>query len=324
MLDKYRKVRYNKKEIKHSSAFAQNFPKKAIKETERNDMTYAEFLDALELVLYLELEIVENIHRVQVLKNNGVKLDGFSYEINGNKACPTVYVNHYYKESLNEKDLQRIAKQILQIQRGSQVLEESDLLQLLDYEEIKDHIFYRLISKEKNKELLETLPHILWMDLAVVFYFEIPEHMIERASALISFAQLKEWGISMPELYRMASENMDKIWTSLVPMECFLEKFGLSLQHSGIYLLQTGKTNYGAAVILNPNILEQCYETLGEDFYVLPSSVHEVLILPLSMAPEKEEVDKMIQEVNESCVDAEDFLGDHAYRYFSEFGALEL
>lgn len=287
-------------------------------------MTYAEFLDALELALYLELEIVENIHRVQVLKNNGVKLDGFSYEMNGNRICPTVYVNYFYKESLNEKDLQKLAKQILQFQRGSQIVEESDFLQLLNYEEVKDRIYYRLISRDKNEELLETLPHILWMNLAVVFYFEIPEDIIEQASALITHIQLEEWGISMTELYRIASENMGKIWTNLVPMESFLEKFGLELKHSGIYLLQTEKKHYGAAVILNSNILEQCYKILGEDFYVLPSSVHEVLILPLSMAPEKEEVDKMIQEVNENCVDAEDYLGDRAYRYFSELGALEL
>ena len=69
---------------------------------------------------------------------------------------------------------------------------------------------------------------------------------------------------------------------------------------------------YGAASVLA--IAEQAEEQIGA-FYMLPSSVHEVLLLPESMGISYEEAALMVQEVNSSEVGPEDFLSDTVYRY---------
>ena len=67
------------------------------------------------------------------------------------------------------------------------------------------------------------------------------------------------------------------------------------------------------------NLMDKIADFLGEDFYILPSSTHEVLLLPESRAPSKEELDQRIQEVNREALEPEDYLSDHAY-YYSRSG----
>ena len=80
----------------------------------------------------------------------------------------------------------------------------------------------------------------------------------------------------------------------------------------------------GAAVLTYPGFLEQAAEQLGGDFYVLPSSIHEIILLPErgDMCPR--ELENMVQEVNATQVAPEDKLSDNVYHYDSEAKAFEL
>lgn len=311
-----------KKDIKHSGAF--RIPSPLLQAKKGNKMTYKAFLDLLEQSVCRKLEKQEKIRRIEILKNNGVKLDGFSYWKEGHREQPTIYVNHYYRQDMEEQELDEIADLIVKIQRDSILAPENNLAQVLEFPKMKDRIYYRLISREKNEELLAQVPWLPWLDLALVFYLRIPEHIIKNATALIHTAHMEHWGLTLGELYRTASENMKKISVLLKPMEEFLEDYHLEALNSGMYVLSTEKKEFGAAVLISPEVQKMCFERFKEDYYVLPSSVHELILLPVSLAVSRRDLEELVQEVNSFCVSEEDYLGDHVYRYSSVLGQVKL
>lgn len=285
-------------------------------------MTYEYFLLQLEEKIHAYLEENETVRRVQVLKNNGVRLDGFCYRTEGHKEQPTVYVNQYYKKEISDTELESIAKLVIGTLRDSRLTQEKDLTQVLDYEKMKGHIFYRLISRSENEELLKDIPWIPWLDLALVFYLRIPEHIMSNATALIHTSHMEYWGISRKKLYRTAVENMMAVPMLLDPMESFLEGYGLIVPESGMYVLRCDQKEFGAAAIVNPRVMKACHQEIGEDYYVLPSSIHEVILFPKSLATCRKDLDELVQEVNASCVNREDYLSDHAYLYCARSGKM--
>lgn len=285
-------------------------------------MTYAYFLMRLEQLITDALDTGEKVRRVQILKNNSVKMDGFSYHLEGHREQPTVYVNHFFQKDMKDEELPAVAEKILKIQRSSILHPQKNLSQVLVYENMKKQIYYRLISKNTNEELLSQIPWIPWLDLAIVFYLRVPDHILEHATALIHTSHMEHWGITMKELYRVAAENMSELPVQLEPMETFLEGYGFEPLSSGMHVLSIGKKEFGAAAILNPKILRKCYRRLGEDYYVLPSSIHEVILLPKSLTVNPSGLDDLVREVNEKCVRQEEILSDHAYFYDGTLGQL--
>ncbi len=280
-------------------------------------MTYEDFLNNLEKRLHKKLHKGEQIRPIQVLKNNGLKLDGFSYRIPGHREQPTVYVNDYYKEDITLEKIDQIANLVLHIQRTCKLFSDQEVTEVLNYEQMKGRIFYRLISREKNETLLEQVPWLPWLDLAIVFYLRIPEYMINNATALIRMEHLEYWGIGMEELYQAAAVNMSCASVVFEPMEHFLDYYGLESLTSGMYVLTNKRKEYGAAVIVDPKVQRMCFQVFQEDYCVLPSSIHELILFPKSLAFEQQELNLLVQEVNASCVSEEDYLSGHVYYYSS-------
>lgn len=286
-------------------------------------MSYECFLDCLEKELLKRKGREERIHRVRILKNNGLKLDGFSFQVRGHREQPTVYVNHYYKEAIQKSELEATAELVIGIMRDSILGPEQGLEHLLDYEKMKGQIYYRLISREQNPELLEEIPHIPWLDLELVFYIKIPEHMVKHATALIRLNHMEHWGVTLQELYHTAQENMAEVRTFLCPMERVLGGYDIPDMDSGLYVLSNLQKEFGAAVIVDPKVQKMCARRFGEDYYILPSSIHEVLLLPASAPVSRDELDALVCEVNGNYVSREDILSGHAYLYHALSGEID-
>lgn len=286
-------------------------------------MTYEYFLVRLEQKILERLEEGEAVKKVRVLKNNGVELDGFSYYVEGHRERPTVYVNHYYQEELTEAELVEIADAVLKMQRECGLLPQQGIEQMMDFHRMRKRIRCRLISRERNEALLGEVPWLPWLDLAIVFYMQVPEQVVEHATALIYTGHMDYWGVTLEEVYRAAAENMAEIRVFLEPMEAFLGDMGFEPLSSGMHILSNSRKMFGAGVIISPKVQRMCLEQLGESFYILPSSVHELILLPESLAGPRAELDQLIQEVNEACVSQEEYLSDHAYYYSAERETVE-
>ncbi|MDE7059185.1 MAG: hypothetical protein K2P03_10900 [Lachnospiraceae bacterium] len=281
-------------------------------------MTYEEYLTKLEQIILKKLHKGEDIRKIQVLKNNNLQLDGFSYRVPGHREQPTVYVNQYYEENILDEKIDHIAELVLHTLRTCKLFSTQEVMEVLDFEQMKSRIYYRLISREKNRALLEQIPWLPWLDLAIVFYLRIPEYMIDNATALIRTEHLDYWKIEQKELYEAAAINMAGTAVLFEPMEHFLERYGLETLTSGMYVLTNKRKEYGAAAIVDPKVQRMCALKLQGDYCVLPSSIHELIVFPKSLAFDKEELNLLVQEVNASCVREEDYLSGHAYFYSSE------
>ena len=212
---------------------------------------------------------------------------------------------------------------ILGIQRESMSFSSNDLEQVLDFERMKKRIFFRLVSKEKNAELLEKVPYVEWQDLALIFYLKIPEEIVKHATAVIHTNHMERWGVGVEELYHTAKINMEEMPLFLHPIEDFLKDYGLEDFGSGMHVLSNQQKEFGAAVIVDPKVQKMCADRMKGDYYVLPSSIHEVILLPARQEYERKELDEMIRDVNGQCVSREEYLGNHAYYYSVALGKLE-
>ncbi len=285
-------------------------------------MTYHQFVQAVEERVR---GCVKGNHAVRVhtaQKNNGVWRKGITIEEKGINVSPTIYLEEYYQQFRRGISLESITADILKLYGELRFQTPWRGERLRIYQDVRDKIVYRLISRKRNQELLKEIPYVPYLDLAIVFavILEIDPHGI--ATMLIRKEQIREWGIEKEEVYRQACENTWKILpVDFQTMRAVIEELTMVLWRENelkLCVLTNQIKKYGAAAVLYEGQLEAVGQLLGENYYVLPSSVHEMLILPESCAPEVEQMNQMIAEINEAVVDPEEVLGDHVYYYDRE------
>ncbi|MCD8096496.1 MAG: DUF5688 family protein [Lachnospiraceae bacterium] len=278
-------------------------------------MTYDRFLDLLEEEIRGRLLQGEQVRRVHVLKNNNVHLDGFSCMLPGRREQPTVYVNNFYRSSPDPGYIREIAQTVLSLQRESRALPGEEVKKLLESDRARELIYCRLISAARNTELLEQVPCKRWLDLAIVYYLKIPDHIIKNATALVHKEHMLSWGMTPEELHETAVRNMRREPAFFQPLEQLLGEYGLENKKSSLYVLSNSRKEYGAACILDPGVQRMCAERLGGDYYVLPSSIHEVILLPVADAPQDADLEEIVRTVNRRCVSREEYLSGNVYYY---------
>ena len=191
----------------------------------------------------------------------------------------------------------------------------------------------KVIKTEKNRELLEEIPHLDVLDLSLTFYVILDRQCEGSATMQITNEYMRQWNLETEELYEMAMRSAVR----LLPAEfCSLPDMirritGIEVEairgmqrECQMYVLTNSSKIQGAACMFYPHVLEMIGEILKEDFYILPSSIHEVIILPKSKGIAKEELDAMIQDINHTQVDTEEVLSDHAYLYERGLGKIQM
>lgn len=208
---------------------------------------------------------------------------------------------------------------------------------LFDYEQIKSSLFFRVSSAERNKEILETIPHELQEDIALTVHIMIEDGNEGLASSAVTNQLLEMYGISSEQLFQDARisspavlpvmvEKMDDIMRDMMVTE--MKAAGMSEQEIEeavkemeavekplmIVVSNEMKTD-GASALFYPGILDQIGERIGGDFLILPSSIHETIIVPDDGSTDLEELKKMVKEINEEQVAPKDRLTDEVYHY---------
>ncbi|MBQ2184970.1 MAG: hypothetical protein II399_10070 [Lachnospiraceae bacterium] len=264
----------------------------------------------------------------EVLKNNGIRLDGLLVRFSNKSISPTVYVNDYYDRYVAGEEIDEIADHIVWLIKNNSLEDDFDPESLILFENIKERIVYKLVNYEKNEDLLKTVPHKKFLDLAVVYYISIKEDIFESASILINNAHLELWGKTMEDIDRLAKENSPRI---LKPeLKSMAQTLMEIIRHEkkkpedidedvlsdcGMYVLSNEKKQFGASAILYDNVIKDFSESLNSDLYILPSSVHEVIMIPSILVDSVDKLNEMICEVNATQVPLIDILSNHSYYY---------
>lgn len=298
-------------------------------------MTYEEFKIAMtEVVKNLAGEEVKvSLHRIT--KNNGVILDAITVLESDQNMAPTIYLKDFYLRYRQGSTIVELAEELLEFTRKSSRKGKVPECFFTDFSMVKNRICFKLVNYEKNKELLAAIPHKRLLDLAVVFYFSLDPAVLERATALIRNEDIQRWGTTEEEIRRLAMENTPKLlkWRlATIPelLQDMLDRdvegdgnnpFRIALEEADpipMYVLTNKEKYFGAACMFYPHLLRQISEKFNDNLYVLPSSIHECIIMPASGDYTRKSLSELVTEINQVQVENTEFLADNAYFYNRE------
>lgn len=293
-------------------------------------MTYYQFVQAVEQRVKEEIEgrVSVSVHTAR--KYNGTVRKGILFSEEGNNVSPTIYLEEYYRKYELGDTVDIIVREILSLYGKVRFGEPWKEELIRDYEGIKGRIIYRLINKKANQEILEDMPYIAYLDLAIVFYVLLEANLCGTATMPVKTEHLRMWKVTKEQVYRRACENTGK----LLPCE-FQTMYSVMADIVGdidseeggeevLYVLSNNLRSFGAAAILYPGCLKMVGDYLGEDYYVLPSSVHETVIIKKSAASGKAFLSALVEEINDTQVDREEVLSNRAYYYDRVHGKLSM
>lgn len=284
-------------------------------------MTFETFKTTLldSLTEYYGEEYSLSIRPVQ--KNNQVILDGLMIQKNDCNISPTIYLNSYYTRYLNGAPLFEILEDIKNLYAANHPMDNMDLEFFTDFEQAKDHICMKLIHRGKNEEMLKETPYVAFLDLAIVFYYLFPLYPGENATILINQSYLAQWQVSVEELFHLALENTPKLLPYYLDdifsiLQDFNDLLSYSTDHAiPLYVLTNSEKLFGAAAILYPDLMDTLCQRMDCDFLLFPSSIHEMLLLPVQEGEDHDDYHSMIEEINQTQLLPEEILSDHAYYY---------
>ncbi len=199
---------------------------------------------------------------------------------------------------------------------------------LLSYENIKDYLFINVINANTNKKELETIPHTLVGDLAIVYRIMIQTTEERFCSAKVTNQMMGTYGIDIATLHKDALISSPKIMVpKIMPIETFLlgvpENIAYQQKDKQLIIVTNEHKTDGAASMFYPNLLNEIACKLDHDLYIIPSSTDEVLVLSDSPSLNQEHVKNTLNYVNNTIVDESQRLSDTIYHYSKQDRILE-
>lgn len=243
----------------------------------------------------------------KVNKNNGLVMDGLTIAQEGVNIAPTIYLNSYFEDYISE-GAAVTAERIIAVYEDKKPKESIDVSFFTDIERVRPAIEMKLVNYGMNKVLLEQVPHVRFLDLAVVFIVVLEANREEGVSSILVYNQhLEFWNIGADDLYRIAVKNTANDF-EITPM------FGI--KKSRLSILTNHYKMYGAAGMLYKELLNQYMEAnQAGKIAILPSSIHEVLLMTCDGSVDMGCLKNMVKEVNATQVEPEEVLSGNVYIY---------
>lgn len=263
---------------------------------------------------YLMKYDVETVRVETVVKNNGISLKGLIVCLKGEELSPNIYLDYYYELYKEGRAISNVLEMIRDEYELAYNSLYNGMLGCFDLHNIKDRIFLRLVNYNKNKQMLEEVPYIPFFDLAVTFRYLVKQDEEGIASAILKNRELEELGLNLEELYRLARKNTERLF----PYDLMLMGEMLSFDESkypNMYVLTNKRRVNGATYMIYQNVLSDFADRVAENFYIIPSSIHELLLVPEGDMPDIDTMKQTISYVNEHAVSEMDYLSDSLYYY---------
>lgn len=270
-----------------------------------------------------------------VLKNNDLKLTGLTIRSAESNISPTIYLEQFFEKYQAGEDMNEVLETIADIRLRNELKETFDVGQITDFDRVREKIVPRLIGKEWNRELLAIRPHKIIADLAVTYHILMGHDFSGIASAPITNALMESWGVDVDTLHDLSIQNMPKllpstfqtmssVLTSMMGADAEELLTAMPPADEAMFILSNEQKVNGAAALLDKEIMKTVIERIGKKFFVLPSSIHECIIVPATADMDVSSLVSMVRDVNQSQVVAPDErLADSVYVY-TEDGGLHL
>ena len=283
-------------------------------------MNFEQFI--LFMIEHVKSRLLEGtlVERQEILKNNGVRLVGISIRREGEMAAPIIYMEAYYAKYCEGASIEALAEHMLGILQMTPAIPDYDFEEFFDFNKIKHRVVYKLINAKKNAKLLKKVPNLPMLDFAVVFYVLVTIDEYESCSILIRNEHMNEWKLPISFLYQFAKDNTQRLCPYVIkPLEELVEERAFDeVPESSLIVLTNSKNVNGASVILYPNMPKIIFDYVGKNYYLLPSSIHEFLIVPEDEFINPLRLKEIVRDINENHVDREEFLSNNIYYFNGE------
>lgn len=293
----------------------------------------------------------------EITKNNNMKLEGLLVKLLEQNVSPTIYLNDFFREHENGRPMDDIMETLAEMREAYDVEQKLPVDKLMNFEEVKDVIVFRVVGVEANQDRLKYIPHRIENDMALIYQIMMQKGEDGLATTQISNAMMKQMGANETMLHAVAMENtprefpatfqsMDTVMREVLRqdfmgfnldeiteddgMKEFLEYLldesmtEIEQEHLPMYVLTNENKLNGAAALFYPDMQEKIAEQMGGDYFVLPSSVHETLVVPDDGILNYQELKDMVNEVNGTQVAPDEVLTGEVYSYDKESRQLML
>ncbi len=241
------------------------------------------------------------------------------------RIAPTIYIEDAFKQYQAGRSMESIADDLAKGVMNA--YEQAPPIPELTAEEAKKHVTLTLINTERNKELLSHTPHMEIGDLSAIPRWQVAE----GASFIVSEETCGRLGLTPEEVLAIGRQRINETEFSISSMQDVLREmmlgngmdpemvdamFPVEVNGPQMIILTNQSRVYGSQAILSESALQQVREIMdGQDFVILPSSMHEVICLPCTPEMRDEDLRQMVREVNATEVSAQEYLSDSIYKY---------
>uniref|UniRef100_UPI004056A596 DUF5688 family protein n=1 Tax=Acetatifactor sp. TaxID=1872090 RepID=UPI004056A596 len=290
-------------------------------------MTKETFFDAVKeqvlAVLQSQGDILDAVIQ-EVKKTNGVVYNGLTIK-DGSNVAPVIYLDEFYNRYEDGVSINECTEKIVEIYKANRCNGDFDISCITDFERVKDRIIVSLYNAEANAENLADMPHKDFADLSI--YYRIELSMDDAVGSVVIHNNLMStWGKTVDEINTLAWENMKRMHPPVfqgmgevvkelldIELDEVEEEF---LENPPMFVFTASNKVNGAVYMADMQELARISEQLKDDLCILPSSRHEVIILPanfINRDGDYTHLKEMVQEVNATQVAPEDFLSDNVY-----------
>lgn len=296
-------------------------------------MTFCEFVEILREEVGKLCGDGARVMIQEVTGNNGTVHTVINMAKEGEKVSPVIHLEAYYQRyeegDMSIEEAVREIYDIFMTDRFPACVETA----LEDFERIKDKLIYCLVDYGRNQEELKDMPCIRYCDLAVIFCLMVGNDENGYATAKVHHEHMKMWNVDVDTLYELAKSNtprlfpaeiksMDQVIKSIMEWES-QEKgiegdlFDVSMSEP-MYILTNQDGFKGAAAVLYEGVLKEFAKQEGCDLLILPSSIHEMILVPYKKSMDVAELGEMVRNINRTTLPAEEILSDSVYLYSRE------
>lgn len=303
-------------------------------------MDFNQFVDEVKggIKLFLPREYEDAQVRVEEMRKLNENYLGIAILKEDQVIAPTFNLNQLYEmyQSDPQISMESIMRNITGVVLDTP--EQFDLKSITEYENAKEKLFIRVSSAEKNGEMLQNVPHQMREDLVITYHLAISMDEVGRGSTTITNDMLKRYGISEEQLHADAMESSPKIMPLHVDAmknvikqiiggdnKPLIQDKGFKAMEEVIseglkegepmFVITNQQTMDGASAIFYPEVMKQLGECFQGDFFILPSSIHETIVLPDKGDFDYLSLKSIVQEINNNQVLEEEQLTNDVYHY---------
>lgn len=278
-------------------------------------MNYIDFKEMVknQILNYLPATYKDADVRIDEVYKTNEKKEALVIRSGEDTMVPVLYLDRWYQECHQGKEIQNVLQEM-----GAEyisALQKSPFISGFDVDRANEHLYCALVNYEMNQEYLSNIPHERMNDLAVIPRWLITNDSHGIQSFVVSHTIRDMIGCTERELLDIAKENTKNLFQpEIKSMIAILTGQMQETDDMGMYVLTNTQKQNGAVCIINKELMEEIAEKMGGDLIILPSSIHEVIIIR-DEGSGYDGLKDMVKEINQSEVETEERLSNNIYRY---------